>query len=504
MKLGGFGAVFNKALITMRYYYSDKKSNEQQFHLTSRSRHLRYLYFIDENYSYEKLFKLICVNQSIWGGRFNPIIPVKNNEISEKHKEALKLYDPDFVYYTPDVELKIITQLKLFNPYEYRILDEKLLLNNFFAVNSICYGKGSKIIISTSDLEESENNLFGFYDINFGFKRTTHLDKSKIRKDNKTIHIDQSNINSLNKIIYTKKPINIVHLSRLNLNTKVLKTGKNHNDQIVIAKNKTSTTDLIYFWNNLRFKNHNILYLTVDELNHLCKDEFFGDVLFDVFNYKSVINVVSTTLVEEEIQELIETIFKLICLRNKSKFGYIQFEEIEDFDTNYEGWADSFLPEDAYGEAPIKKAIFSDSGIVDINELSFVNDTNSNTGTWAIDYQIESIGKYYKNEYKLPYTTNTRYFFPNCNLGRVNKERRISIIINNELLKSKTLEITIPPFNVLTKELIKNPILQWKELDSSYYNTSLSDDSRKLTAFLKAFENDFLAIKNFGHLFLKN
>lgn len=481
----------------MRYNYSDKKINEKQFHITSRSRHLRYIFFIDENYSYEKLFALICVNQRVWGGRFNPIIPVKNNEILEKHKEALKLYDPDFVFYTPNVELKIITQL-LFNPYEYRILDEKLLFD-FFAVYTTRYGKGSKIIISTSNLEENENKLFDFYDINFGFERTTHLDKSKIGKDDNTIHIDQSNINSLNEIIYREKPINIVHLSRLNLNTKVLRTGKNHNDQIVIAKDKKSTTDLIYFWNNLRFDNHNILYLTFDELNHLCKDEFFGDILFDAFNYKRLVNVVSTTLAKEQIQELIETKFKPIALCNKSKFGDMQnkfkFEEIEDFDTNYEGWADSFLPEDTYGEAPIKKAISSDSGMIDINELSFVNDTNSNTGTWAIDYQIEDIEKYYKNEYKLPYTTNTRYFFPNCDWGRVNKERRISVIINNEVLKSKTLEITIPPFNKLTKQLITSPILQREEIENSYYNTSLNDDSRKLSAFLKAFENDFLTIK---------
>jgi hypothetical protein len=40
------------------------------------------------------LLSLIHVNQSIWGGRFNPIIPVKENIISDRWKEILKYYDP--------------------------------------------------------------------------------------------------------------------------------------------------------------------------------------------------------------------------------------------------------------------------------------------------------------------------------------------------------------------------------------------------------------------------
>lgn len=60
-----------------------------QFQITSRPRHLRYVFFVDEQCPYEKLFKLICLNQRIWGGRYNPIIPVNNNIISERYLALL-------------------------------------------------------------------------------------------------------------------------------------------------------------------------------------------------------------------------------------------------------------------------------------------------------------------------------------------------------------------------------------------------------------------------------
>ena len=64
----------------------------KQFQITSQARHLCYVFFVDEQYPYEKLYDLMCSNQRIWGGRYNPIIPVKDNIISDRYIALLKYY----------------------------------------------------------------------------------------------------------------------------------------------------------------------------------------------------------------------------------------------------------------------------------------------------------------------------------------------------------------------------------------------------------------------------
>ena|ERR1035437_3102315 len=96
-----------------------------QFQITSRPRHLRYVYFVSENYPYGKMLDLICKNQKIWGGRYNPIIPVKENIISERYINLLKYYDPDYVFYTNDINPEIIKRLQIFNPCGYFNLDKE-------------------------------------------------------------------------------------------------------------------------------------------------------------------------------------------------------------------------------------------------------------------------------------------------------------------------------------------------------------------------------------------
>ncbi|WP_159478068.1 hypothetical protein [Dyadobacter sp. 3J3] len=62
----------------------------KKFQIKSRARHLRYLYFIDERYSYSDLLKLMNNNQNFWGGRYNPIVPVKNNSIADGYVNLIK------------------------------------------------------------------------------------------------------------------------------------------------------------------------------------------------------------------------------------------------------------------------------------------------------------------------------------------------------------------------------------------------------------------------------
>jgi hypothetical protein len=49
-----------------------KMKFESLHKIISNTRHLRYLYFIDESYYGDKLLQLFNKNLNIWGGRYNP------------------------------------------------------------------------------------------------------------------------------------------------------------------------------------------------------------------------------------------------------------------------------------------------------------------------------------------------------------------------------------------------------------------------------------------------
>jgi hypothetical protein len=88
---------------------------ERQFEVNHRNRHLRYVFFIDENISYDDLLSLIAKNKQLWGGRFNPIIPVKSNEIEESWKNFARCFDPDVVLYSKGINVNIIHELNCYN-----------------------------------------------------------------------------------------------------------------------------------------------------------------------------------------------------------------------------------------------------------------------------------------------------------------------------------------------------------------------------------------------------
>jgi hypothetical protein len=69
------------------------------FGVDSRARPYRYAFLVNPDECPGKLLDaLFSFNYGTWGGRFNPLIPVKDGEISEAFWSLLKYVDPDIVY----------------------------------------------------------------------------------------------------------------------------------------------------------------------------------------------------------------------------------------------------------------------------------------------------------------------------------------------------------------------------------------------------------------------
>ena len=75
----------------------------RQYEVITKARHLRYIYFVREGYESDKLYDLLWVNQNLWGGRLNPIVPVLNGVITEQWKDVIRHHDPDYILYTDKV-----------------------------------------------------------------------------------------------------------------------------------------------------------------------------------------------------------------------------------------------------------------------------------------------------------------------------------------------------------------------------------------------------------------
>jgi hypothetical protein len=467
----------------------------KQFQIASRPRHLRYVFFVDGQYPYEKLFKLICSNQKIWGGRYNPVIPVNENVISEKYIAILKNYDPDYIFYTNEIDPEIIKRLRIFNPCGYFNLDEKPRQEDISGVDVFYlisqFDTNSKIILP-QELWKTKSPLLDFYNLNFGLETDAFLIEHEIGKNHPQTIIDSSNFKSLNQILHQEKPIIKAGLSRLNLNTKILRNLRyaQYNDfEIVVAKDKSSITDLIYYWNRVLFGGSNILYLTTDELNILSADKFFGAVLYDLSS-ENTIRVASMTLKKEEIGKLITEKLNLIAFHRS-----FQYKDIADFPFDI---LDAHgLYERDYGESSTTQTLISEKGLFYLPKLSFTDKVGFYPQKWAIDIEIKKVGeRYLNNEIKLPFTTDTQYIIKGVK-GRVNKARNISVFIHNQHNTSDILEVNIPEFKDLLRQLISHPVIHGEVHGTKYIDIAPHDSSNKLSAFLKTFNLDFSTINDF-------
>jgi hypothetical protein len=94
----------------------ENQTRFQPFGVASRARPCRLAFLVNfENCPAELLDSLFKTNYDLWGGRFNPIIPVSKGTISEPFWSLLKCVDPDLVYtytqLTQDTIDRIIQEL---------------------------------------------------------------------------------------------------------------------------------------------------------------------------------------------------------------------------------------------------------------------------------------------------------------------------------------------------------------------------------------------------------
>jgi len=456
------------------------------YQLSVRPRHRRYMFFIAEAYLYKDLYQLIVNNLTIWGGRYNPIIPVLRDGISEAYIDLIKHYDPDIIFYSSNVDLEMLKELRLFNPSKYVNLDDKPREENVSGVDTFFFltefENKAKVILPEKFLP-SEDVLPTFYEMNYGLSDTPLHHQYEMSKNYVQILINRE-FADINKIIHVEKPINFAALSKYNINTRVLRNLEHANFgdfELVVARDESQIGDLLYYWNRGLYENKNVMYVTLEQLSILSKDKFFGGMLYDQKGEESI-RVVSTSLEKGELEEVIANMLQPIAYHSNFRYYDISAFPYKVLDSNG-------LYERNFGESATSQTLISDTGLLHIPKLSFGGVPKFLALNYAVDIKISQDNARSQKAVLFPFTTQSMYIVKDVP-GRVLRSRNLSVFVNSQRQQSDVFRVTIPAFSELVKQLIQRPVIYGESIDTKIIHVGPNDASNRLKAFISAFKGN--------------
>ncbi|MBK8702160.1 MAG: hypothetical protein IPN33_00130 [Saprospiraceae bacterium] len=270
------------------------------------------------------MYKLILQNQHLWGGRFNPIIPVVKNSISPEYIGMLKYFDPDYILYSKSIDLSPLYNIQNINPIAYIPFDENRDHQEIIGTNVYRlldrYDSSAKVI-NSRDVWKVKSPLLSFYELNFNISTNAVMHEIELTKRFQIIEIGSTNFDLINKKIHLEKPINIRNLSYLNLDTTILRPRNHYNElfELIVANDSGTIEDLLYYWNRQLYENKNSFYITKEQLEIQKNDRYFGGILYDL-STNNTINVTSLTIDEPALTTIISEWLKPIAFNTHFQY----------------------------------------------------------------------------------------------------------------------------------------------------------------------------------------
>ena len=461
-------------------------------------RHNRYLIFVSDSITEENLRTLFSASLRIWGGRYNPIIPVKDGVISEEWLAIARHYDPDFIYYHPDVDLEYIKSLHVFAPAEYQELrrdgryhlpgvNVHSLLHDTIRGDS--YFKGPLSVMQSSGFYNLEIPAKHFYSLNLGLA-DLFLGEDKYVMKYKQLNIDKSNFEKINRKIYETDPFFKSMLSAIYLNTnyyRSISTTSLDNFELVVYEEDNYFDDLLYFWNRQLYiePNHYSLSQVVvscSELDILLETSDF-EALLAALDKKWKTKVTSLTLNLSKLKEIRDKV------QSKCKSVSISHYAISDF---------PFKVDNCYSTKLInfkasKNVILGQKGYLKFPELNLNTNFKSFDGSYVIDLAIEREGESQKRMIKFPYYTSLFHLVCRTDC-RINKDHNVSVFVDQEQIG---IEIRIPSDADIFQSLLAYRSIQKEHIKMPLERSYLSAAGQKLSALVRLFDNDWANVASF-------
>jgi hypothetical protein len=453
---------------------------------------MRYLYFIDASLPYVAILELVADNLRVWGGRYNPIVPVSGGFIDADYRDMIQYYDPDVIFHSGTIDPEVIKELRFFNPSAFVNMDAPILefrAEGLSALHLLSAVDRRHPVILPHGLFQVESPLRDYFRINFGIESTSYVGDDRLAADREQISVGPKEFDRLNEILYTKKPILQTELTARLPHTPILRSLRQAPQdafELVIARDTADTADLLYFWNRHLYQCHHLLYVTLEQLSLLRKDPYFGALLYDM-TPAQVITVVSLSIPQPEIEEIIRT-----HLRFGPAQRHFHYKKVERFPFPVDdGLGSSYLP---FGK-PAIQTLSGRETLLFIPPLPYTS-VIMQPQQWAVDLAILELGDQSGKVVRFPYTTDTRPMLRDVD-SRIDRNRQISYYFGGSRSNSQAMDLRLSSFDWLLHQLIPSPVIDGIPIKTRYLEIGPHDPSSRLSAFISLFNGNFHQINEY-------
>jgi hypothetical protein len=456
----------------------------------SYPRHLRYIFFIDSTSSYSFVLNLVKENLRLWGGRYNPIVPVTDGVISPSYLDLIKHYDPDIIYYSTSIDPELIKQLRLFSPREYIGMNPphvRIDGVNALSLLSAIDNKGP--VLAPHQLAQADSPLLNYFCINFGIRKYGWDGDNQLVGTREQILVTSQELTKLHGTLQTRNPVIQSQLAGHLSHTPILRNTKDapaNAFEIVIAKDTSSFADLLYFWNRHLYETFRIFYVTVEELSFLRLDTNFPFFL-DRLTPGGIVTIVSLSIPENEIQNVLDAGFGKVPFHREFKI-----KKVDSFPYSVETTLGARTP--LMGR-PIVQTLNADETLLFIPPFPYAS-VKIQPQQWAVDLQLMQLGAGGQSEWLFPFTTDTGGILRNCD-GRVNLNRQLSYFADSTAVHEQQLRLEMSTFNERLHQLISHPALDGSRQNTKYVHIGPHDPSSRLAAFIDLFGGNFDTIDEY-------
>lgn len=464
-----------------------------QYQITSQNRPVRVLYFIDESATYEQIVDLIHANLGLWGGRYNPIVPVKNGKVTDGYGDMLKFYDPDHVYYSKGVDEQVAKEAIESNACEYEQMDSvdwRRYAKGLNAYHLLSQYNGHHWLLLNGSIKGRSWPLADFHRINFGFGDTLLHHEMVLCEERSATLLGDKDTKDVLKHLAEDGCLTKSDLSSTGRTAPLLRPKHGWKPEVlevVIAKDETTVADLLYYWNCAQFDMGHWLYCTLEQFKILIQDPHFFQLL-DKGRRGHTIELVSQTLTDQELSDLISTELSILkrntMFRVKARAAF-PFE----VDPEHTMWFGASEPVQVH-------TMVTEEGVYYPPKLSFIDSVADNFQHWVIDVSIDRAGSDGRQQMRFPRTTNCRGFLMTRDI-RVNRSRSVSVTMWSQTAWKEPMTLRIPPFENRLHQLLTHPFYKGAEHKSGYEKARRSDDSNRLSGFFGLFQGHFSSIETF-------
>ena len=459
----------------------------------SQPRHMRCLYFIDSGLSYNQVLALVNDNLRVWGGRYNPIVPVLGGAIEPAYLELIRHYDPDFVFHSGTIDPELIKQLRFFNPTEYVNFDvePRTHIQGLSSIYLASEFSRDRPILMSQGLFKVDGPILDYFRVNFGIRRSGIVGEAEVTNVREQIGVGPEQLEKIHEIIHTRRPVDRTLLAGSAIDTPILRNLREaapDSFEIVIAKDATVTNDLLYFWNRRLYECNRVFYLTLEQLTILKADPYFGAVLYDLAP-NQIVDVVSLSMTLEEVQQIIEDVLRPLVPHRFFRRKQVDRFPFDVLDNH------GFLPSMTGPKATIQTLSARETLLL-MPVLPFRSDYFFHPQEWAVDIEIRELRDQGKFEVRFPLTTDTNQILKGAS-GRINRSRRVTYFMGSGYPRQQTVDLELPSFHQLLRRLIPSPVLDGVVKNSPYKYVGPHDSSNRLSAVIQLFGGDFNTINEY-------